>query len=283
MLQRNQIVLTIPTIDLALLKKIKGGYSEGITPSYCNDHYDDPHWYEDYNDWREGSDEGQQDNHYYDESNDGNNSGNEYGGFIFNNGYSIDPALSVEERAIITSAMEALPLALQMQNVKIIVDAEFVSSLEMANGCFLHQGQAVRHNDGSITVIQEDTIYLTDVSMAAKTLWEESLHQWQYHNCLQTPLSLYPDGIVDNFMEVQVDIIQYMMLFEDFMENGTIFSVSLPYEVSSYIAQHYNEEQDRYDIESIVSFLEDHYQAAGGFDYHWDEVINMFFGGIWMK
>lgn len=35
MLQKNQIVLTIPTIDLSLLKRIKGGYD----PDGFNDHY----------------------------------------------------------------------------------------------------------------------------------------------------------------------------------------------------------------------------------------------------
>lgn len=268
---QKQIVLTIPTIDLALLKKIKGGYSEGITPSYCIDHYDDPHWYEDYNDWRGGSDEGQQDDHYYDESNDGNNSGNEYGGFNFNNGYSIDPALSVEERAIITSAMEALPLALQMQNVKIIVDAEFVRSLEYANGCFLHQGQVVRHSDGTRTVIQEDTIYLTTASTASHTLWEESLHQWQYYNCLQIPLDSLSDDVVNSGMEIQADIIENMMLFQ----NGC--GIMLNDDLTMAIIDAFNQDTKQYDIESLSSFFDSYFTPPSGYDFCWDTVLTMFF------
>ena len=50
MVQRKKIELTIPTIDLSLLKKIKGGYS--IDPAYCIDS-NDSHWYVDKEDCRD--------------------------------------------------------------------------------------------------------------------------------------------------------------------------------------------------------------------------------------
>ena len=151
----------------------------------------------------------------------------------------------------------------------------------MANGCFLHQGQVVRHSDGTSTVIQEDSIYLTNALTASHTLWEESLHQWQYHNCLQIPLVSLNVDAVNSGMEFQADVIEYMMGFENFMKEGTIFSVVLSFEVSSFISSCYDEELGKYNISSLVAYFEEHYKAPDNFDFHWNEVIEMFFGDSW--
>ena len=307
MLPKKQIELTIPTLDLSLLRKIKGGYSPDdyfdvdngriyghdnynpddgsydlgeldggvckptepvidIEPDEECPEYEDPEFieqsdYEDYGDVDHGQ--------------------NGYDGFNFNNGYTIDPSLSVEERAIITSAMEALPLALQMQNVRIVVDAHTIEQLNPykaqhadfdilgGNACFLYKGQVVTI-DGNRVTIQEDTIFLRDANVASQALLEESFHLWQHYNCIQTPFVYSSDFVVDG-MELQADIIKNMMLFQVGHE------IMLNDDLAMAIIDAFDQQTHQYDIESLTSFFDSYFTPPSGYDFCWDTVLTMFF------
>ncbi len=298
MLPKKQIELTIPTLDLSLLRKIKGGYDpDGFYDKYYDGNvYNHDNYDSDSDSFDQGHVEGSvctqtapreyEDPEFieqsdYDDYGDVDHDQYEYDGVNFNNGYTIDPSLSVEERAIITSAMEALPQALQMQNVRIVVDAHTIEQLNPykaqyadfnilgGNACFLYKGQVVTI-DGNRVTIQEDTIFLRDANVASQALWEESLHQWQHYNCIQTPFVYSSDFVVDG-MELQADIIENMMLFQGGHE------IMLNDDLTMAIIGAFDQQTNQYNIESLTSFFDSYFTPPSGYDFCWDTVLTMFF------
>lgn len=160
--QRKKIELTIPTIDLSLLKKLKGGYD--LSPAYCIDTYD-PHWYAD-------TDDGRDDEQIHEDDN--MDSQHEYEhGQTDDQGGEDKPANTVVGDAFMSNLLEGTNIDYQFNQKWVNEKAR-----GEAKGTVVYEGQTLP--DGSIA--EHDTIILGDNATEA-TVYEELFHIWQGENC----------------------------------------------------------------------------------------------------
>ena len=282
----SSLDLRVPSLGIQSTKNLFGGYYGGyINPSYCIGYTNDSDYFSFFL-WLWSQAE------YIQERDDsaGGSGGVCLGGDSYwddnqdNHGYYFDPSMTSGDRAIITNAMEALPEELQNQNVKIVVDPDLIALLDEANGCFLHEGFKKSLGDGTFLEINEDTIVLRS-SANIDVLWEESLHQWQYNNCIHAPLSLRISAEIQNAMEIQADIIEVLKTYaQDYKQYGDITVIShfsqiaQDIEVQNMIMDNYNAQYGNYNIQNLVSFFDSYISSPDGYEFEWEYVLSMFFG-----
>ena len=172
--------------------------------------------------------------------------------------------------------MEALPEILQHQQVKIVVDPDYLNTFDpFANGMFIHEGQV--HN--GIKAL-ENLIVIRSIGLAEECLWEEALHQWQYENSVET--GFITTGI-RQYMENQADIVALMIGIANGINVTSIKcgNIGRDSEITSAIQSYYSGSSGQYDLDAIESFLNSSPKFLTGddFDYNWHEVLDMFFGG----
>ena len=196
MLQRNQIVLTIPTIDLSLLKRIKGGYSpDSYYDQYDNDNIYSQANYDPENDSyglgelepsvckpNEPLDEFEYEDPEFpeqDEPDDYQNEDSRTNGLNDNGNSGPDGIISgLSKDTVVTNEILSQILAgtgIDYQFNQAWLDAK---SKGGALGAVIYEGQLLP--DGRVAT--HDTIILSDKATIS-TLNEELFHIWQGANC----------------------------------------------------------------------------------------------------
>lgn len=175
MQQQKKIELTIPTIDLTLARRLKGGYT--LEPSYCiadRDEYghDDEEDQREHDDWwRYGDDADERDRDDDMRDNDSDHEGDYHG----DDG---GPDEKIDKNTPLTD--ELIKQIIGDRNVDYLVNDEWLSSRTGGDGrgAVRYAGQELP--DGSIA--QQDTIILSE-NATVGVLLEELFHCWQGENC----------------------------------------------------------------------------------------------------
>ena len=256
MVQRKKIELTIPTIDLSLLKKIKGGYS--IDPAYCIDS-NDSHWYVDKEDYRDEEQVQLDDN--------------------------IDSQYeSVQENESNQYSDSSILQLLKNSGVSYQFNQSWLNEKSKANalGAVVYKGDTLP--DGSIA--EQDTIILGN-NATESTVREELFHIWQGKYCYEG------DGLpteATGAMELMDSVFDYVFdqLYGDGYWPSSDTEQNIPSDIQELIMEHLN--GNTFDVdgfakdwdegsyfESWKGLYEGHLYGSGSdddFNYKWSDAYN---------
>ena len=142
-------------------------------------------------------------------------------------------------------------------------------------GAFFHKGQKL--SDG--TIVETDMIVLYSVDNAQEVLWEESLHQWQYHNNILN--GARQTSTIVACEEVQADIIQALVGYAEGTRWTSITGRAASDSGFREMAERaFNKETGFYDTDIIMEYINSSQGIITDKDwnYNWECVLNMFVG-----
>lgn len=139
-----------------------------------------------------------------------------------------------------------------------------------------HRAKAVL-SDG--TIVETDMIVLYSVDNAQEVLWEESLHQWQYHNNILN--GARQTSTIVACEEVQADIIQALVGYAEGTRWTSITGRAASDSGFREMAERaFNKETGFYDTDIIMEYINSSQGIITDKDwnYNWECVLNMFVG-----